>query len=127
MRPTISTALIGPPFTKTLGIMDSALPEYIAERVVALAPALGQRRLVSLKVGRPRRTTAGSWACQVVADGLHSNLAPIHGEDSWQALLLAQQFLLSLLKTEVEKGTQLLWPDEPVPMSLDQLFCVAAP
>ena len=107
--------------------MDSHSPEYIAERVVALVPAVGHRKLVSLKVGRPRLTNAGSWACPVVADGLFNNLAPIHGEDSWQAMLLAQQFLLNLLKTELEKGAQLLWPNEPKPMSLDQLFCVVTP
>ena len=107
--------------------MDSEQPEYIAERVVALVPAIGQRKLVHLKVGRPRLTTGGSWACPVSADGLHSNLVPIHGEDSWQAMLLAQQFLLGLLKTELEKGGQLLWPDELEPMSLGQLFCVEKP
>ena len=107
--------------------MSADLPEYIAERVVALVPAVGQRRLVSLKVGRPRLTTAGDWACPVVADGLLSNLAPIHGQDSWQALMLAQQFLLSLLKGELNKGAKLLWADGPEPISLDQLFCVAVP
>ena len=107
--------------------MSTDLPEYVAERVVALVPAVGHRRLVSLKVGRPRPTTAGDWACPVIADGLFSNLSPIHGVDSWQALMLAQQFLLSLLKGEIDKGATLLWPDEPVPISLEQLFCVAVP
>ena len=104
--------------------MGSELPEYIAERVVALVPAVGNRKLISLKVGRPKLTTGGSWACPVVADGLRDNLGAIHGVDSWQAMQLAQQFLLSLLETELDKGGQLLWPDEPEPMSLDQLFCV---
>ena len=107
--------------------MGSEHPEYIAERVVALVPAVGHRKLISLKVGRPRLATDGSWACPVVADGLRSNLGPIHGVDSWQAMQLAQQFLLSLLNTELEKGAKLLWPDEPEPMSLDQLFCVVKP
>ena len=102
-------------------------PEFVAERELVLAPLSGEPRRLILRVGRPSRTNAGSWACPVIAEGLFSNLQPIHGEDSWQALMLAQQFLLRLLKTEFDKGSRLFWPDMPEPISLDQLFCVTLP
>jgi hypothetical protein len=41
--------------------------------------------------------------------------------------MLARQFLLRLVKTELENGSRLFWPDMPEFIALDQLFCVGPP
>jgi len=64
-----------------------------------------------MTVGKPY-ADSGCTRCPVSLDPLYERLCDVAGEDSWQALQLAMEFVERLLKSEVEKGSRLFWPNE---------------
>ncbi len=86
--------------------------ETIIERRLECLSPDGNCRMIQLRIGRPYPDPKGDWSCPVAVEGWHGELGPIHGIDSWQALLLALRLLEELLSAEVERGAVLHWPPE---------------
>ena len=71
--------------------------DVVAERRLVCELAGGERIIVTLRLGRPSRSSDVDWACPVALEGLRRRLADIHGVDSFQALMLAQGLLRQLM------------------------------
>jgi hypothetical protein len=78
--------------------------DVIAQRAVVWIKPEGERVPVTLLVGKPYRANDVDWACPVAADGLYTKLGDIHGIDSFQALVLAQNLLRQLMNGAVKDG-----------------------
>jgi len=74
--------------------------------LVATLPG-GERRPVSAWIGAPAREPTGEWSCPAGLDGLHDDLAPMRGEDSFQAICLALRLCATLLRAHLEEGGRL--------------------
>ena len=70
----------------------------------------GDRRRISVTIGKPYRTK-GHAACPVGIRGLYDKVHDIHGDDTWQALLLAIQFVRITLGLWKKKGFRFASPD----------------
>jgi len=77
---------------------------YIAERILRLKNTDGEVKEVNLGFGQPFQEEEGSWACPIQLKGLFEHVSDARGEDSFQALMLAQNLARTLLKALVEKG-----------------------
>lgn len=99
-------------------------PIYIAERTITSVAPDGVEGTIIIRIGKPYQCTTGEWACPIALDGLYPNLRDQHGEDSFQALLLAQNLARSLLNDFLEKGGVLL--DEPKgnQIAIERLFSI---
>ena len=96
---------------------------YIAVRTLYLKNTEEEIKEVNLGIGQPFQTAEGSWACPVQLKGLFENLSDVYGEDSFQALMLAQNLARTLLNALVEKGwTIYSYSDKEV--DVDTLFQV---
>ena len=69
----------------------------------------GESLDVTITVGRPY-SDSGRTRCPVSLEPLYGRLPDIEGVDSWQALQLAMELVERLLRSEVERGSQLYWP-----------------
>jgi hypothetical protein len=96
--------------------------EVFAERTLECLKPSGERLSVVLRFGQPYRASDVDWACPVAADGLYERLADIHGIDSLQALILAQELLRSLMQDHLERGHRFYWPGTSDVMTLEQIF-----
>ncbi len=96
---------------------------YIAERILFLKYTEDEVKEVHVGIGQPYQNEDGSWACPIQLKGLFENLADVGGEDSFQALMLAQNLARTLLNALVEKGwTVYSYADKEV--DVDTLFKV---
>ena len=77
---------------------------YIAERIVYLKNTDDTVKEVNIGIGQPYQNEEGSWACPIQLKGLFEDLSDVYGEDSFQALMLAQNLARTLLNALVEKG-----------------------
>jgi len=77
---------------------------------------------MKLRLGNPYEISAEEWACAVAIEGLREQLPDIHGIDAWQALQLAQNLQVQLLRHFVDDGGKLAWPGSLEPMELGDLF-----
>ncbi len=77
---------------------------------------------IFLRLGRPYQCGEAEWACPVALEGLYTSLRDQHGDDSWQALVLAQGLLLQLLTHFVEHGGQLANADSNETCDIGNLF-----
>jgi hypothetical protein len=68
---------------------------------------------IHVQIGRPylRGKDPEMWACPLSLEPLHERLADIAGEDSFQALCLANRLAASLLEGFVQSGGRLLNDD----------------
>lgn len=97
--------------------------ESIAQREVEIVFADGRREVIRLRIGHPYQSHEIDWCCRVSAIGIYVPPGPIFGVDSWQALLLAQRYLESLVQREVDDGATLHWPPgDDRAMSVAELF-----
>ena len=96
--------------------------DVIAERKLECRKAKGGRVPVVLRLGRPYRVGDGDWACAVEATGLQQRFPDVHGVDSWQSLVLAQDLLRSLIQGVLERGDVFYWPDSGDEMPLEAIF-----
>jgi hypothetical protein len=95
----------------------------IAERIVYLKNAEEEVKEVNLRIGQPYQIEEGNWACPIQLIGLFEKLSDVHGEDSFQALMLAQNLARTLLNALVEKGWSVYsYADKEV--DVDTLFQV---
>ena len=77
---------------------------YIAEKILFLKNTDEEVKKVNLSIGQPYQKGDGSWACPIQLKGLFENLSDVSGEDSFQALMLAQNLARTLLNALAEKG-----------------------
>jgi hypothetical protein len=77
---------------------------YIAERILYLKNTDEELKEVHVGIGQPYQKEEGSWACPIQLKGLFEDLSDVNGEDSFQALMLAQNLIKTLLNALVEKG-----------------------
>ena len=61
------------------------MPDNIATREIRACRPGGSPFTITLRIGAPYPSGEVDWACAVGLDGLHDNLKPQHGVDSWQA------------------------------------------
>ncbi|OQP59492.1 hypothetical protein A3860_37270 [Niastella vici] len=77
---------------------------YIAERTLYLKNTDEEVKEVNLRIGQPYQKEDGSWACPIQLKGLFEDLSDVNGDDSFQALMLAQNLARTLLNALAEKG-----------------------
>lgn len=80
------------------------MPTYIAEKIVYLKNTDDTIKEVHVGIGQPYQKAEGAWACPIQLKGLFEDMPDINGEDSFQALMLAQNLARTLLNALVEKG-----------------------
>lgn len=94
------------------------LPDWIAEATFMATPAGSPTRPATIRIGRPTQVGVTEWACVVALEGLHGELAPMHGADALQVLTLAWQLVGRLLSAFVAHGGHLTYPSgEAVPLA----------
>jgi hypothetical protein len=99
---------------------------YIATRELTAVRAQQGEFPVRVAIGQPYRVAAGEWACAVKLDGLYGGLSDQHAADSFQALMLAQNLLRSLLARFVHDGGQLFDSPGGSLVSVEELFRTGA-
>ena len=77
---------------------------------------------VTLRIGKPYRASDVDWACSVEAEGLFERLADIHGVDSFQALVLAQGLLRTLLRGQISDGSTFWWAETHEQLDIEEMF-----
>ena len=82
----------------------------------------GERMEVVVALGHPYPTSEGDWACPVEIDGLHGELADIHGIDALQALCLAIRLVGERLAAFVADGGRILHPTTGESIALESYF-----
>ena len=80
----------------------------IAERMLIVELRNGEQRPVTIRIGTPYSDGEESWACPWEVEGLYSGLADARGIDSFQALILAQHLIKTLLFAVLRDGGRLL-------------------
>ena len=88
----------------------------MAQRDIVASSKEGDERTIAIRIGQPYRRDTGEWVCPVAVEGLLS-VRLIFGEDSFQALMLAQSVIKSVLSDFVDKGGRLL--DSPGGIEID--------
>src|SRR6185295_3147663 len=90
-----------------------------SRNLVAIHPAQGETPL-RIAIGLPYKYGENEWACPVALEGLYETLRD--GEDSFQALMLAQKLARMLLNDFVEKGGKLLDAPNGDSVNVERLF-----
>lgn len=85
----------------------------------------GERIEVVVAIGHPYPTSEGNWACPVEVDGLHGDLAEIHGIDSLQALCLAIRLVGERLAAFVADGGRILHSSTGESVALESYFILS--
>ena len=98
------------------------MSEAIAQRALICLKSNGKRTAVTLRIGKPYPSSDVDWACPVGLEGLHSRLSDIHGVDSFQALMLARQLLLQLMRGVIEDGGSFRNLDDDSVVDVERLF-----
>ena len=100
--------------------------EYVAERKLIGIRSDGERIKISIGIGVPYKDEKfNSWACPLKCEGLFDRLSDQHGIDSWQAIRLSQNTVVSLLHGFLDKGGKLYIFDEDKAMTkkeIDEFF-----
>ena len=94
----------------------------VAERRIVLAREGQEDSVITIRIGIPYEVDAFQWSCPVALDGLYERLVDLSGVDSFQALMLAQSVLRTLLKAVVEEGGRLVSLGEREDIDIDVLF-----
>jgi hypothetical protein len=84
---------------------------YIARADFIAVLPWGERRRVTLELGRPYRCgpdAGAEWGCAVAVNGLAGPIADVRGHDSLQALCLALSSALNVLRRHEAAGGRLL-------------------
>jgi hypothetical protein len=86
------------------------LINWIAETVVVWVDSDGVRRPGRIAVSMPARRPTGEWDCVALVDVGSTRGFPIFGVDSFQALMLALQFIGYELDNLVSSGWRAVYP-----------------
>jgi hypothetical protein len=102
--------------------------EVIAETTFLFEMPGGEEKRVRIKLGRPyieEHEGEPTWACPCELEGLEPRYADARGEDSYQALFLAEYLIRKRLAAFLAKGGKILMPDSREELSqadLDSFF-----
>jgi hypothetical protein len=77
---------------------------------------------VTVRVGKPYRTSAKGWACPVAMQGLLKSMADVEGQDALQALCLALSVVRQVLEHFVNDGGRVLLPGGGMNVPLASTF-----
>ncbi len=91
--------------------MKSAIDDPIATESMVLTTADGERKTITVMVGRPY-ADGEAFRCPVKVTGLEPQYVDIAGETSLQALCLALRLVRQRLEHQLETGSSLLYPDQ---------------
>jgi hypothetical protein len=89
----------------------------IAETSCTVKTPSGEVRDVQVRIGCPYQISETEAACPVAVDGLYENIPDIHGIDTFQALILAIEFVRSIMTGLNSRGYVI--EDEMVPLFMD--------
>jgi len=84
--------------------------DWIAETEVVWVYRDRTRRPGRVAVARPAQRPTGEWGCRVEGLPMSGGTRTIYGGSSWQALLLAMQFIGWDVHHHVERGGKITWP-----------------
>lgn len=98
------------------------MAEIIAEREIFAISPDGEKKILTIAVGKPYQVDDVSWACPVQVEGLNKKLSDVVGIDSWQALGLAFALVRQLLGYYLEDGAELFWEEGSDRIALADLF-----
>jgi hypothetical protein len=98
------------------------MENMIAERKMVFIKAGQAESIITISIGIPYKVNEVQWSCPVALDGAYEHLSDISGGDSFQALMLAQRLLRTLLRGLVEDGGQILDLDERKDVDINALF-----
>ncbi len=84
---------------------------------VSVLPS-GERRPLTVVIGRPYQAPSGEWWCPMALQGLTGEFKGAAGEDALQSLCLALRFVFSEMDRFIESGGQILDSDgrDPLPL-----------
>lgn len=101
----------------------------IALKLIGIAED-GTESSIEIKIDAPVQKAANEWACRIVLKGVKGYLRPgICGNDAFQSLCLAVDFIRFMLDDFLQKGGKLLeadtreeWPLEAYSMKVPALL-----
>jgi hypothetical protein len=86
--------------------------DWIADQEVVWVFPNRKRVPGRVAVERPRERGTGEWVCRMDCRPLHHGVFGISGGSSWQALLLALQFVGYQVHYHVQRGGSIQWPKQ---------------
>ena len=96
--------------------------QVIAEDEMIVVRPSGEELRVVARIGCPYVDEDAVWACPCELAGFERRYPDIRGEGSLQALCLAATLLRRRLEDILEKGGQILHPDERTSVQVNVLF-----
>jgi hypothetical protein len=109
------------PFSWPEVIPNSEFGEVVAESEFLFQWANGDEKPVRLKVGRPYLEDGMNWACACEIEGFEARYPDARGEDSYQALFLAQYLMKHRLRDFLAKGGRIFIGEEREELSREDL------
>ena len=78
----------------------------------------GERRALTVLIGRPYQASSGEWWCPLALKGLTGERKGAAGEDALQSLCLALRFVISEMDRFIQTGGQILDREgrDPLPL-----------
>jgi hypothetical protein len=98
------------------------MKEIIAERKMVFENKDGERKSITIRIGKPYPVSDSEWACPVALEGLYKNLADQYGIDSLQSLILAMRLAQQLLSNFEEDGGHFFFEEETDPIAVSDIF-----
>jgi len=96
--------------------------EIIAERKMLFENKNGERKSITIRIGKPYPVSNSEWACPVALDGLYKNLGDQYGIDSLQSLNLAMRLAQQLLSGLEEDGGHFFFEEGTGPIAVSEIF-----
>jgi hypothetical protein len=97
------------------------MKNVIARRELIFRKEDGDELVTEIQIGAPYKRGIWEWACDIEVPRIHKR-APVHGVDSFQALILGLNVLKTILERyEKEHGT-ILFPDDKEPINIEEIF-----
>jgi hypothetical protein len=96
--------------------------EVIAQRKMVFENKNGERKSITIRIGKPYPVSDSEWACPVALDGFYENLRDVHGIDSLQSLSLAISLARQLLLGFEEDGGHFFFEEGTDPIAVSEIF-----
>ena len=96
--------------------------ETIAERKMIFENKDGEKKSITIRIGKPYPISDSEWACPVALEGVYKTLADQHGVDSLQSLNLAIRLAQQLLSYLEEDGGHFFFEEGTGPIAVSEIF-----
>ena len=96
--------------------------ETIADRTMIFEDKNGERKSITIRIGKPYPVSDSEWACPVALDGLYKDLHDQYGIDSLQSLNLAIRLARQLLSYLEEDGGRFFLEEGSAPVAVADIF-----